>query len=32
MTKQDIWVCIMAGIMMVLAFAVPFVALVVGLR
>lgn len=31
MTKQDMWICIMAGVMMALAFAIPFVALVVGL-
>jgi len=30
MTKNDMWVCIMAGVMLALAFAVPFVILAVG--
>jgi len=31
MTNQDMWVCIMAGVMLALAFAAPFVILAVGL-
>jgi len=31
MTKSDMWACIMAGIMLALAFAMPFVILAVGL-
>jgi len=31
MTNQDMWACIMAGVMMALAFAAPFVILAVGL-
>ncbi|AEY69670.1 hypothetical protein V19_01 [Brucella phage V_19] len=31
MTNQDMWACIMAGVMLALAFAVPFVILAVGL-
>lgn len=31
MTKKDMWACIMAGVMLALAFAVPFVILAVGL-
>lgn len=31
MTKNDMWTCIMAGIMLGLAFAAPFVIFAVGL-
>ncbi len=31
MTNQDMWACIMAGVMLALAFAAPFVILAVGL-
>lgn len=31
MTNHDMWVCIMAGVMLALAFAAPFVILAVGL-
>ncbi len=31
MTKNDMWTCIMAGVMLALAFAAPFVILAVGL-
>lgn len=31
MTNQDMWACIMAGVMLAMAFAAPFVILAVGL-
>ena len=31
MTKNDMWACIMSGVMLALAFAAPFVILAVGL-